>query len=495
MRKHLSAFLLGIFVLMLFLSSFASVISHLIFHYLSLGSDTNAENTVTELIGFGCFWLLNRFYLKARVHWWSRIDRNWLWGLAFMVVFIGDSTLNPQFTLTVSAILWAIVIGLVVGIFEEYLFRGLVVTYLRTHFGLSGVWTALWSGLIFGLAHAINVLQSGDLVNTIAQILQAFGLGFFLAALYLITNNLWLAIIGHAVIDCFDQLAFGTLSNSAGTSLHTGIIYAVVFVVLGGVILSTHTDQLRASSGRGVTQRGRKKMDFKKGTQEPASLKMALYALLIPIAELILGDFLVKPFHSKLVQVIIVDVIFFIGFLVAIWMFKDVLKRDWQAFKPHFWRGTLLAIGAVVITYILLPLVRSGLGLFLHTSSAAGGVDVLSAQTAGLGVIASLTTLMAPFTEEIIFRHAWFYQWRNRGIVTWLMLILSSIMFGLFHWNNFNGDITQMIPYMVVGAWFGLIYYWSKNIWQNILTHFLFDFVQVLAAVFVLVMTLMHVTG
>lgn len=495
MRKHLSVFLLGLFVLVPIVLSFASVVSHIVFHYSSLGYVTNGEAAITEIIAFGVFWALNRFYLKTRVSWWAKIDRNWLWGLALLIVLVGDATLNPQFTLTVGAIVWALVLGVVVAIFEEYVFRGLLVTTLRAHFGMSEFWTALWSGIVFGLAHTVNVFQSGNLLDTIAQIMQAVGLGFFLAALYLISNNLWLPIIGHAIIDSFDQLAFGTLSNAASTSLLTGIIYAIVFLGLGVLIIKTHADLPKATPHQHVTQRGREKMEFNRKTNEPASMKMAFYAILIPIAELIFGTLLSIPFHSKLVKVIIVDVIFFLGFLAAIWLFKDVLKRDWKTFKLHFWRGFFLAIGAVVITYLILPVVRMGLNLFIHTSSAAGGLDVLSVQTAGLALVASLTTLMAPFTEEIVFRHAWFYQWRNRGIVTWLMLILSSILFGLFHWNNFNGDVTQMIPYMVVGAWFGLIYYWSKNIWQNILTHFFFDFLQVLAALFVLVMTLLHAAG
>ena len=72
------------------------------------------------------------------------------------------------------------------------------------------------------------------------------------------------------------------------------------------------------------------------------------------------------------------------------------------------------------------------------------------------------------------------------------MFLLSSFLFGLAHWNNFNGDIFKMIPYMVVGAWFAIIYYKSKNIWQNIMTHFFFDFLQVIAAVVVLILSLIQ---
>ncbi|MFV5770202.1 CPBP family intramembrane glutamic endopeptidase [Pediococcus acidilactici] len=72
------------------------------------------------------------------------------------------------------------------------------------------------------------------------------------------------------------------------------------------------------------------------------------------------------------------------------------------------------------------------------------------------------------------------------------MFILSSVLFGLIHWNNFNGDLLQMIPYMFVGAGFAVIYYKSQNIWQNIMTHFFFDFIQVLAAGVMLIVSLLQ---
>jgi membrane protease YdiL (CAAX protease family) len=68
------------------------------------------------------------------------------------------------------------------------------------------------------------------------------------------------------------------------------------------------------------------------------------------------------------------------------------------------------------------------------------------------------------------------------------MFVLSAILFGLVHWNNFDGNIVAMIPYMAVGAWYALIYYWSRNIWQNILTHFLFDFIQFLSALLLFIL-------
>ena len=218
--------------------------------------------------------------------------------------------------------------------------------------------------------------------------------------------------------------------------------------------------------------------------------KKLLIAVLIPILELTLGSLIIPHIPSEWGKIIVNDLIFFIGFIIALNLYKEVLKEDWKKFKTHLFRNFIFAILAVFISYFLLSLVRAALKSFL-SAGISSHFDVLSfsTATASLGLVASLTALMAPFTEELIFRHALFYQWKNRGIVTLLMFLVSSILFGLVHWNNFKGDISQMIPYMVVGAWFAVIYYKSKNIWQNIATHFLFDFIQVLGAILILIIS------
>lgn len=72
------------------------------------------------------------------------------------------------------------------------------------------------------------------------------------------------------------------------------------------------------------------------------------------------------------------------------------------------------------------------------------------------------------------------------------MFFVSSIAFGLVHWNNFQGDIMQMIPYMFIGAFFATIYYFTRNIWQNIITHFMFNFLQFGAAIFLLIVAIIQ---
>ncbi|WPC22254.1 CPBP family intramembrane metalloprotease [Pediococcus inopinatus] len=211
-----------------------------------------------------------------------------------------------------------------------------------------------------------------------------------------------------------------------------------------------------------------------------------IIAILIPPLELWIGPMAIKLVSGQIAKAAIMDLIFFLGFIAAIWLYHDVLSTDWKQFKHRWFFKFLLAIGGVVVSYLILI----GARLLLKSVGLADGAnttDLLSIQSATLGLVGSLTVLMAPFTEEIIFRHALFYQWKNRGLLTWLMFIVSAILFGLGHWNNFDGNVIAMIPYMLVGAWYALIYYFSHNIWQNILTHFLFDIMQFLGALLVFV--------
>jgi membrane protease YdiL (CAAX protease family) len=216
-----------------------------------------------------------------------------------------------------------------------------------------------------------------------------------------------------------------------------------------------------------------------------------LCAAVIPPLELFIGALLIKQAHSDWTKAIISDLVFLVGFIIAIMLFRDVLKKDWPTFKTHIWRNLGLAILGVLASYAILTIVRSAMHLIGFGSINPFGGNLLSAamDTAALGLVGSLTALMAPFTEEIVFRHALFYQFKNQKTVMIILGILSSIYFGLVHWNNFNGDVTQMVPYMIMGGWFAFIYYKSKNIWQNIATHFIFDFLTVAGAIVLVILT------
>ncbi|MCH5462598.1 CPBP family intramembrane metalloprotease [Lactobacillus sp. LC28-10] len=447
---------------------------------------------ITEVLAFGCWWGFNRWYPKAKVSWWhAGVRHQWVLVVPVVIVLLGDATLHPEFQITVSHILMAILLGFSVGLFEEYVFRGVLVSAMRQRYQIGPVLTAVVSGLMFSLVHLINA-SGGSLTMTLVQMLEAVGLGFFFAAVYLVTNSLWLPIIGHGLIDGFDILAFGTLDNTAGMNVWTSLLYAVVFSFAAYWLLKTKRFAVQISAN------GSSQIDFARQPHEvrpviqrqSVSAIKTLVAIAIPVLELGLGAVVAEVTTDKWIRIILVDLIFLIGLCTAIYVYHDVLSDHWHRFKHHLGSGLLVAICGVIAAYMLLSAVRQGLTLVGLASS--GSSTIMSIQTAGLALVASLTTLMAPFAEEIVFRHALFYQWRGRGAFTWLMLIVSSIAFGLVHWNNFHGEIVQMIPYMFVGALFGLIYYFSRNIWQVILTHFLFDIIQVIAVIAMFILAIVQ---
>ena len=103
------------------------------------------------------------------------------------VLSVLGSTRRPFFALLVSCIL-----GAVAGIGEEWLFRGVLQTSLVDKFGSSSISLAV-SGLVFGLLHAVTPVYA----------LLAGAASVFFGYLYIITNNLAVPMITHAVYDVF----------------------------------------------------------------------------------------------------------------------------------------------------------------------------------------------------------------------------------------------------------------------------------------------------
>lgn len=84
-----------------------------------------------------------------------------------------------------------LITGLVPGVVEEILLRGVLFRFLEE---LGGTWVALaLSSLVFGLAHGAN--PNATLVSSLAIALEA---GVLLGGAYMATRKLWLAIGLHA---------------------------------------------------------------------------------------------------------------------------------------------------------------------------------------------------------------------------------------------------------------------------------------------------------
>lgn len=93
--------------------------------------------------------------------------------------------------------------NLLVGFFEETLFRGLILfllLYAWRNAAHGVLWAVLCSSALFALAHLGNVVNQ-PVSTTFTQVTYAMCIGVGLAGLAVRTNTLWIGVIWHGLID------------------------------------------------------------------------------------------------------------------------------------------------------------------------------------------------------------------------------------------------------------------------------------------------------
>ena len=135
------------------------------------------------------------------------------------------------------------------GLFEEVLFRGLILKLLLVAFGDSkkGIIKAvIISSILFGMVHIGNVIAGAGLLPTIFNIIGAVLVGVFYAALYIRTKNLWVVIILHAITNLSHQIFNAIVSRDVFVELIAmqtkssallGVAGPIVCVIAGIVLL------------------------------------------------------------------------------------------------------------------------------------------------------------------------------------------------------------------------------------------------------------------
>ena len=236
----------AVFLGSLFVSSYLVVIALLLFRFNFAYADDYLLGCIQELVGVGVAVVLLRRTGKAQLL--TRRGCGFFNGLLvgmypaallaynlYVKLLFGlpaDGTLLP---------LWRILSFfanmMLVGVAEEFLFRGVVAETLLEHFGTSrgGVWKAcLLSGLYFGAAHLTNLTGSAPL-GVLMQCVFAASLGTLLAAVYFRTGNIWVTVFIHAAMDITSMLVgglYGTQSVADSISTYDITMLASVAVYL-----------------------------------------------------------------------------------------------------------------------------------------------------------------------------------------------------------------------------------------------------------------------
>jgi membrane protease YdiL (CAAX protease family) len=146
-------------------------------------------------------------------------------------------------------------------------------------------------------------------------------------------------------------------------------------------------------------------------------------------------------------------------------------------------RDVLLAIVLAPAIYLVLGLVVAPIlsalieGLSNLPTTTPDQIDAQSLSTAGKILAVVATVIVAPITEEFMFRGLLFRSLRDRHGF-WLGAVVSAVMFGFVHWSGPWQDAVLLVGLMT-GTGFALaaIYQWRGSIVATIATHMVFNII------------------
>ncbi|MCL6231751.1 CPBP family intramembrane glutamic endopeptidase [Acinetobacter amyesii] len=201
---------------------------------------------------------------------------------------------------------------------------------------------------------------------------------------------------------------------------------------------------------------------------------------------ILLNSYLLDQFFGVSAQVALGDSIFRgILFIAVCWLYKTMLYTHWQKYKQAFWRSSLLVVVGAVVLQVVISFTRS----LLPVGESIEKESTIDPNTIAFFslLIISLGPLFTALLEDIIFRYTLL---QKLFVQPWLwrviLVLLNSILFGLIHYHNFDGDLIATISFMAAGLFLNLIYLWTRNIWHVLLIHFVNNAVLSLGGVILL---------
>ncbi len=135
-----------------------------------------------------------------------------------------------------SDLIWLFLLDcLMIGVFEELLFRGLIQSFISERFAgrkYSDFFTVLFTSAIFGLWHLINLFGGASAGATFLQVGYTFLIGAMLSACLIKTGNIWICVILHAAFD-----AGGMIVPTLGTGTFQDAVFWTLSAIAGAICL------------------------------------------------------------------------------------------------------------------------------------------------------------------------------------------------------------------------------------------------------------------
>ena len=152
--------------------------------------------------------------------------------VGFIAFYVGLSPFDRQPSIW-KVLMEGVIYYVGVAMIEELYVRGLFLNLIEKMFAKSKNSTLIavvLSAVVFGVGHIFGVLNQSLLV-IVSKVVWTVGMGIFFGMVYKKTNNLWLPIIIHFLINvCALPYCFSSISGYADLTLY---IVVPVYIILG----------------------------------------------------------------------------------------------------------------------------------------------------------------------------------------------------------------------------------------------------------------------
>lgn len=191
-----------------------------------------------DLVVFLIAYLLNYRYFSQNVYWFNTKDFYKQFIIALPALIIVGFLNSPMLAVADFKVKFSVIVMcLLVGLAEEYVFRGVILNlFLKvTHNNAFGA--VIGSSIMFGLIHMIN-LRSLPIGYVSAQVLFAAAIGILFGTIYVLTNNLSIVILLHALRDMFPMFSEKMMSQVSQTKFSMATLYVMAFFLIIALVIS-----------------------------------------------------------------------------------------------------------------------------------------------------------------------------------------------------------------------------------------------------------------
>lgn len=221
---------------------------------------------------------------------------------------------------------------------------------------------------------------------------------------------------------------------------------------------------------------------FKIGYKQ--SIKFVFILILFSILTSFLNTLCLYIFNIVKIKCILFPLIYLTPFILFFIFFFLKMKKTnfWDIFYPLKFSNfkiypliIIITICSMIITNYLSSIIPSS--NYIENMYRKMEKIIYNQLNCPISLIIS-TTLLAPICEEIFFRGIILQGLLNNKIHPFKAILFSSFLFGFVHMNPW-----QFIGGIIIGSIFGIIYLYTKSIFNCILLHSLNNLIAIISII------------